>query len=206
MHSTDPQTAVYFLPTVDKETTCRHLAPACGSVWKASQFELTAADWWSDSSASAPDHSSSSSDESTSAQACRWDLGEYTHHGNDSSDEANRKSWQPTAAMKQRAAKLYEQRVSELQAFSNQRKLDTAPTSTVSASSANLRQAHAGIDECFKKWFSILQLKTYAYDRSRGDKSFWDTHSGTLRKKSRELFKPCCASQLFIWATPGACK
>ena len=59
------------------------------------------------------------------------------------------KSWQPTAAMNQRAAKLYEQRVAELQAFSNQRKLDTAPTSTVSASNASLRQTHAGIGWVF---------------------------------------------------------
>ena len=153
---------------------------ASGASMEASESSCSsseASDWWSDSSASFSDHSSSS-DESTSAQPCRWDLGEYTHHGTDSSDdEARRKSWQPTVAMNQRAAKLYEQRVAELQAFSNQRKLDTAPTSTVSASNASLRQAHAGIDECFKKWFSRLQLKTYAYDRSRGDKSFWDTHS-----------------------------
>ena len=89
----------------------------------------------------------------------------------------------------QRCSKLYEQRVAELQAFSNQRKLHPAPTSTASASSANLRQTRAGMDVCFEKWFSRLQLKTYAYDGSRGDKSFWDTHSGTLRKKSRELLE-----------------
>ena len=141
-----------------------------------------ASDWWSDSSASFSDHSSSSSDESTSAQACRWDLGEYTHHGTILQDEARRQSWQPTAAMSSDAAKLYEQRVAELQAFSNQRKLDLLrPPQSV--------QAVLIFDKLMQelmsvlKWFSRLQLKTYAYDRSRGDKSFWDTHSGTLRKE-----------------------
>ena len=143
---------------------------ASGASMEASESSCSsseASDWWSDSSASFSDHSSSS-DESTSAQPCRWDLGDYTHHGADSSDEARRESWQPTAAMVQRAAKLYKQRVAELQAFSNQRKLHPAPTSTASASSANLRQTRAGMDVCFEKMVFSITVENLRLRRFKG--------------------------------------